>query len=115
MNKNIHVYSGHYGDVVYSYLCTVDLTKGTVDDYMEWMEKYHPKKYFHAWLTNGDEMDYIFEIYTPIQKDNKDWVRKVEHPKSWKHLPITISDKKLKKWVNATKKFIVEDNNGRGL
>lgn len=80
-----------------------------INKQMNWMTKYHPRHYFSShslkFEENSNDNTTRWFIFVPLERYNKEW--KSNQKKKTK-LPIAISDKKLKKWLDETKDFIIK-------
>ena len=100
-----------------------------LNEWMKWTDKYHPIHYFTSYMIETTRKDlpetvdtyeakqyYPYFLYVPIAENNKDWYQNNKNnekceflkasPKSRK-LPITITQKRLNKWIAISKKYNV--------
>ncbi len=82
----------------YTLIATIDLVWAfdngvSVDDAVEWSEKYHPTKYFCAHASRPSESEACWEVSLPLLCNNKGDHR-------------ATSDKQLKTWLDASAPYI---------
>lgn len=107
------VESKTYGSLIYTYIATVEPLKTDGEKYVDWCEKYHPKRYFSASNSVKKSRDNIggFEIWVPLDLYNLEWK---STNKIWKKLPVAHTIKQVNKWIEKSK-FILTNINSEVL
>ncbi|CAB4127038.1 hypothetical protein UFOVP75_56 [uncultured Caudovirales phage] len=116
--------SGYYGLIKFRYLGTIDVgLLGSGHD--GWLEKHHPARFFPArWAVNhksvvwpdGRSVVTAWSEWVPTRTDNARWKPQAGTPyasfaSKGIGLPIGSTDKKIEKWLAASRHLLIDNPN----
>lgn len=107
---------GTYNSVLVAHIDWMKFKDPT--EFCTWTEKFHPRRYFvsYGWdRLDEDQRATVMSVYIPLEAMNREWIFQnreclflKEASRRPKQLPIGITTKSYRKWIEKSREHLIE-------